>query len=243
MSAETNLEKIKQAAKLFLDLPYKRGEILLIHPYYVDNIMGITDENGDTQFIDITKSEEDLRRARNAFAKTIDNAKTVNEIFLDMRMAYHLTFFDMIKTFLSPKDYGEILADIWCHTENPNGDVNVPPSESAKLFEKAEKRYMMDEEEMERYNSLPDKFKVYRGVGAGRVRNGLSWTDNVDKAKWFAERFNDWGAGSGYVLVGMAEKKDVLAYLNKRDEDELVISPSKIKNVRRWHDKEARSLS
>ena len=46
---------------------------------------------------------------------------------------------------------------------------------------------MMDDEEKEKYDSLPEYFTVYRGA---MDPDGYSWTLNEDKARWFASR---WG--------------------------------------------------
>lgn len=64
---------------------------------------------------------------------------------------------------------------------------------------------------------------IYRGVALGREPNGLSWTANLEKAKWFAHRF-DRGDKQGYVETAIAKKTDILAYFNTRNEDELVVN-------------------
>ena len=77
----------------------------------------------------------------------------------------------------------------------------------------------MTEEEYEIYNNLPETFTVYRGVASGRNAKGMSWTQNLEVAKWFANRFNC--GKKGYIQQATANKKDVLAYFNRRDEDEI----------------------
>lgn len=51
---------------------------------------------------------------------------------------------------------------------------------------------MMCEADYEVYKQLPDELIVYRGLGTLNADNikALSWTLNVDRAKWFAKRFN-----------------------------------------------------
>ena len=65
------------------------------------------------------------------------------------------------------------------------------------------------------------------GVAVGRNPQGLSWTQNLETAKWFANRFNT-DTKKGYVQVGIAKKEHVLAYFNTRGEDEIVYNSKKL---------------
>ena len=54
--------------------------------------------------------------------------------------------------------------------------------------------FMMSNEELEVFNNLPNKFKVYRGITETDMENiaydeGFSWTLLEEKAKWFSTRF------------------------------------------------------
>lgn len=46
-----------------------------------------------------------------------------------------------------------------------------------------------------------------------------------DKAEWFSNRF-----GEGYVLEGTVNKKDALAFFNRRGEEEIVIEAKNVQN-------------
>lgn len=85
----------------------------------------------------------------------------------------------------------------------------------------------MDAEELAYYNSLPDEFTVYRGIGSKTNKKGISYTLSLEKAEWFANRFQQ----DGYVLTGTAKKKDVLAYLNGREEQTILIEPKNIADL------------
>lgn len=74
-------------------------------------------------------------------------------------------------------------------------------------------------------NSLPEKVKIYRGLGSKSRRDGISWTLSKEKAEWFATRFKD----NGEVLTAEANKSDILAFLNGRNEQEIIINPKKLK--------------
>ena len=108
-------------------------------------------------------------------------------------------------------------------------NFNIDSCEAATKLIRLCERYH-DEEEYEVYKSLPDKFTVYRGVAIGRNPNGLSWTKSKSKAEWFSHRF-DKNNNIGYVQSAIADKQNVLAYFNSRDEDEIVVDPKTFDNI------------
>lgn len=69
----------------------------------------------------------------------------------------------------------------------------------------------------------PGPFTVYRGVaGRGRARRvrGISWTLSLEKARWFANRFGYSDPAVFQVTINM---ESVLAYINTRGEQELIV--------------------
>ena len=79
----------------------------------------------------------------------------------------------------------------------------------------------MNEEELEKYKKLPQKVTIYRGVTDYNRDNdkALSWTLSKKKAEWFAHRFDE----DGDVIKKEVDKKDIYAYFNSRDEDEVIV--------------------
>ena len=229
MKRQTNLNSIKNIAKLFLHLPLEdTGYVsILQHPVYNTAI-----QVDDGKMVNILEDKEALDRMNKLYEEQIDKADDVDRLLLIIRTPYWLTFLKHIKPYLSKNDFDTMLGDVWVQSENPNGDVNVSVRTSASYFRKANKKVLMTPEEMEVYTSLPDTLTVYRGVSPGRVENGLSWTANKEKALWFAKRFMRTGRDA-VLLSGEVRKKDVLAYLNRRNEDELVISPKDVKQMTR----------
>ena len=55
-------------------------------------------------------------------------------------------------------------------------------------------------------------------------------TKDIEKAKWFMHRFET-KETKGYLLCATIDKKNVLAYFNTRNEDELVVDVFRIKNL------------
>jgi hypothetical protein len=77
-----------------------------------------------------------------------------------------------------------------------------------------------------------ERFTLYRGVagrGASRRIGGFSWTADLEKARWFANRFPFHDPA---VYVTEAARADVLAYVNAREEQESILIPER-KVIRR----------
>lgn len=83
------------------------------------------------------------------------------------------------------------------------------------LFDGCE--YMVDGEPAMR-TDLPDVLTLYRGALPARKR-GLSWTADLDQARWFANRF------TGNLPVYRIEvfRSYVLARITTRSEDEYIV--------------------
>jgi hypothetical protein len=170
------------------------------------------------------ENEENLKIVRNKFRDKIMNVKSLMGVYMIIRKSYRLTFLSFIKSYLSKEDFAHLLADAWVSSENPNQDTNVSVAKAARWFREADKETLMRSEDYEVFKNLPDKVTAYRGVAVGRNPKGLSWTQNYDKAKWFANRFNEKNK-VGYIEMIEVDKSKVLAYFNTRDEDELIIYP------------------
>lgn len=216
MKRITDLQEIKSMAIALLHLPLRPTQF----PFIVDHPVFQSPYWNDAEVLyNIMESDKGLNLAFTAYEAKINNANTALDIMYMFRSPYYLTFLKFTRKYWNADDFAEAISYAWIEEENPNGDVNVPVSLSAKWFREAPKESLMELEEYETYISLPETFVVYRGVAPGRNPDGMSWTDKLDSAEWFAKRFNE----DGYVLRGIANKKDVLAYFNRRNESEVLI--------------------
>lgn len=223
---ETDLNKIKDIAKMFLRLPIKPDEQLhpllcVHHPIISSCTVSLRGE-----IINILESPEKLQEFNKYMDEEIDNSD-LYRIYVLIRAPYRLTFLKYCEEYLSSKDLAELFADAWVSTENPNQDVNCSIPYLIKMFKKCDKKHLMTEEDYKVYESLPETFPIYRGVAVGRNPKGISWTQNLKTAKWFAHRF-DREDKKGYIQAGIAKKKNVLAYFNTRGEDEIVYNNRKM---------------
>lgn len=226
----TDLKAIQDVAIAFLYQDIEETQfspVVVIHPIFES---GIVYSPRSRSMVNILEDKDGLSEIMEYYSRRIIKADGISSIYMLIRDSYKLTFFKFISQYLSPRDYAEYLADAWTISENPNQDVNVSLSQAAKLFKNADKKYLMTAKEYKVYSDLPDTFTVYRGVAVRRNPNGMSWTRNKSTAEWFSERFNLENE-RGYVQVATAHKKDVLAYFNSRNEDEIVISTNSLEDI------------
>ena len=226
---ETNLNDIRETAKIFLHLPIHKDKhfsplLCVHHPFLSSSIISLPSK--ELEWVDLLESPEGLKEYYNVMEDKIDNGD-LHKIYALIRKPYRLTFIKHCEPYLSEKDLAELFADAWVSSENPNQDANCSISYLVKMFQKCNKKYLMQEEDYKVYESLPNVFNIYRGVAVGRNPQGLSWTQNLGTAKWFANRFNT-DTKKGYVQVGIAKKEHVLAYFNTRGEDEIVYNSKKL---------------
>ena len=239
---ESNMEGLKSVFLNFLYMDIDNDNdfypMIVNHPIFESGFSQAWDkETGDVEMINITESTENLNKARESVKRvimsTFDNPLSV---VMAVRKPYKLTFLKYTKDYLSKKDFSEILGDVWVSIENGNHDINVSVPIITKWFKEAHKGFLMSKDEREYIKNLPEEIKVYRGVGKGRNPKGLSWTDDEEVAKWFAERFD---TDEGYVLEGMIYKSDVLAYFDRSavkgiSESELVISYNSVRDLKKY---------
>lgn len=222
MRKETDLTAIKNILKDFLHMPVEETEyspIIVQHPIFESGISYVNNKMTDIM------TPEGFAAVAKRVEEDIDKIDDVFGCVNILRQSYYLTFLKFAKESLSLTDFSMLLGRFWTEEENPNGDVNVPVSLSARWFKSTDKQALMYDDEYKTYKDLPETFTVYRGVTPGRNPDGMSWTRDLSKADWFSRRFGD-----GYVLEGIANKKDVLAFFSRRGEEEVVIEAKKVKN-------------
>jgi hypothetical protein len=124
--------------------------------------------------------------------------------------------FTNYKLDLTDEEYWELVKDIWCRQEL-NSDGNR--KKNWKLIFNHRPRLPSLTEE------LPDTFTAYR---AGKT-DGFSWSLDKKTAEWFHNRFKS-KFGNIPFLTNKFTKEDVVFYTNDRNEQEVVVIPSKSKS-------------
>jgi len=161
--------------------------------------------------------------------------------------------FIAFETFLDDKDYFYFLGQSVVLT-NTLWQYRDAVLESMKGRDKSAAVYMMSRQERAYLKSLPDILTIYRACKKSN-QAGLSWTLSHDTAKFFTLHMK---AGSlidnvfqtirsgasvagrsrynklkSFILHGQCRKQDIIAYLNNRDEDEILIDPQYVTSLKK----------
>jgi hypothetical protein len=121
---------------------------------------------------------------RNAVEKATGDKNYKQFVWLFER-PYRLEAFTKIADKLSDTDYWKLLSDIWVDTENQYAHLE----EWKKLLasKRPNRHYMMTEEEDNILRALSQEVTIYRGCQKGINEDGLSWTLDKSKAKFFCQ--------------------------------------------------------
>jgi hypothetical protein len=147
--------------------------------------------------------------------------KNFNRVVYLHERPYRLHAFTQIAHHLSDTKYWSILSGIWTDTENQW--QNLEQWKELLSTNRSSRHYLMDESEVQLLNSLPEFVKIYRGCVKGLNEDGLSWTLDKAKAKFFANRFSK----EGIILEREIPKSDIIAVLTGRGESEVICEVKK----------------
>ena len=120
---------------------------------------------------------------------------------------------------------------IWTSSENLNEDATHIEELVEKGLQLGQPWVGLDEDERAALAALPERITVYRGC-TGENKHGWSWTLKPSVARNFAERAYSEGVSDRFVLSTVVDKGDVLGYLTGRDEEEIVLDPDGITNLK-----------
>lgn len=138
---------------------------------------------------------------------------------------------------LTDQEYWSLLAAAWVDSENIREFPDV--WEELLSSDRDHRKWMMDADEVDAFDRLPDTIKVFQGHTVDRD-DGWSWTTDEAKAEWFARRFARLENDAPLVTYGQVEKRHVLAYLTRRGESEVLVDPDHVTVTKvvalRWED-------
>ena len=170
---ETNLDGVKAMARTLLYTDINKtaySPIVVQHPFTNTGFTMVM-RNGEPQCIDITADSNALHEWRKMVCQQIDSSKSAFEIYMLTNKPYGMTFLKYAAHHLSKKDFSQILADAWIRSENPNDDPNLPQAKLLSLFQSAEPRHLMSQDELNTLNDLDATVTVYRGVTSFNAKN------------------------------------------------------------------------
>ena len=230
MERKTDLQKVKEIAKELLNVPILETEyspMIVSHPFANCGLV-VVPYDDDYYQLNISKPDA-FNKWKNIMSEQIDNCVNAHHIFYMVNNPYRLMFVDAIADCLSNEEFATLLGEAWVTSEYANEDANVSKKEVLAHFKNADKKALMSDSEFASFRKLEDNLVVYRGVSVEKKdsTDALSWTTSFGTAKWFAERW-----GKGVVYAADINKSDVLAYFNRKEEDEVVVDFNKLQNVR-----------
>lgn len=175
----------------------------------------------DGEKLDLTK-KQDYEKWSKYMERCID-ACGLDEIFGELiNKPWRLAMFLMIYSHLDNEDFSRLLSSSFTDIERTSSDPRISTSTIIKWFKRADKRVIMNDEEYEYWSNLPDAITLYRGIRRGGIKLGISWTTDIEMARWFQKRFESKeGVGSLYRII--APKECCLCYFNKRGECEIIL--------------------
>ena len=233
MKKETDMDEVKSIAKMLLMTDVhetKFSPMVVQHPFTSSGIVVLPEKDGKNfKPVDITQDAENLRAWRKAVSSAIDHTENPYELYMMVNKPYGLTFLKYTSPHLSKKDFSEILASAWIMCEAPHNDPDVSLGKLVAMFQSADPKILMDEDEYRGFQGLDDMLTVYRGVTAYNTENvkALSWTLNRQTAEWFANRFGE----DGTVYEATIAKEHIYALFNGRNESEVIVDPKYLTDI------------
>ena len=234
MVKKVDLDAIKNVAIAMIHIPAtpcpQMMGMVVWHPYYNSPWLAIVENGEITQ---LTYDDEKLYPKWIEFmTKRIQSFKNVNQIFLQLNSAYLMNFLRLSYQYWHDnKELADALRYCWSYQECPNWTERGRSLLTCKKLFNKTRKYFMEPEEQAHFDSLPERVTVYRGQSHdGKYYKALSWTDDLEKATWFANRFKQHGE-RGHLFKAEINKKDIYVFNNERGESELVLDYTKLENI------------
>lgn len=226
MKKETEILKIKNIAKNLLKFPIEPMDfppMMVSHPFTNSAIIPLPNED---KLLNLT-DKNDFKFWQSLIEKQIDNCSNINELYAFINTAYKFAFFELISDCLSLDDYSSLLGTAYTNTDNPNEVVTK--ARLLSLFKKAMPKFLMTKSELSSLQKTPQNLTIYRATKTSKKNDieTLSWTTNYDVAKFFAERH----IKKGNIYKANINKKHILAYFNRRNENEVVVDYHFLENI------------
>ncbi|MDB4778227.1 hypothetical protein OAG68_02100 [bacterium] len=164
--------------------------------------------------------------------REIENAEKETDWFkyiFTHEKPFQLSAFMDVAERMDDRTYWELASSVYTQSENLH--QNQAAIRQVLTSDRPERTAMMTTEEQQFLDGLPSQVEIFRGFAFDNSR-GWSWTISRDKAEWFANRYAKELGGITRVASGSIAKCDVIAYLDGRDEKEIVCDPKSIDSIK-----------
>ncbi len=148
----------------------------------------------------------------------LNDADYSRYIFLHKKV-HRTQAFKAISHELPDKAYWRLVSDLWLSTENIW--QNLEDWKDLLTSLRSRREVMMNEVEQEYFANLKYTLTIYRGCTEGLNEGGLSWTLDRSVAETYASQLGE----KGFVLERKINKPEIVAFLNRRGESEVIKRP------------------
>lgn len=188
--------------------------------------LGPEDFNDFEDFVrhvyDDTDEPTPIRRpipnVRDIIASALAKGDFYRYVFLHKNQ-FRTQAFKAISSRLADDRYWRLLSAIWLASDNVW--QNLDDWKALLTSSRTHREAMMDVQEQEFFRDLKQIVTIYRGCTKDLNEGGLSWTLDRSVAESYAKRLGE----GGYVLERKRSKREIIAYLNNREDSEIIIRP------------------
>lgn len=151
-----------------------------------------------------------------------EGKETFNQLCMSTSKSQLLPLFKKFQKSFTDIEYWENLGYVYVMQDFEQIDYLM----LKKIFsaKRANREYLMSQEEQEFLKRLPDEIEIYRGGTINELKEGfgISWTLNKQIAEKFAKNKSIQTGQEMTIHQLIIKKNKVVAYLNSRKEDEII---------------------
>ena len=171
----------------------------------------------------------DLPEAISAIDKTVFNFIAEKEIkdwkYISTYLGGYCIFnvFNYFHERISDEDYWYMVSR--CYTSTSFSSMDYEFIYKFLNSKRKKREYMMIEDERLFLKNLPEQVEVYRGCSKNEIKSKkfrFSWTLSEEVAKYFAFKYKNYNKDND-VIKKVVSKSKIIAYLNEREEQEVII--------------------
>ena len=167
---------------------------------------------------ELTPIRRPVPDVRDLIANALASGNYYRYVFLH-KGQYRTQAFKAISVRLADDEYWELLSEIWLASDNVW--QNLEDWKVLLTSRRSHREEMMHVGEQAFLSNLKHTVTIYRGCMKDLNEGGLSWTLDRSIAESYAERIGE----GGIVLQRKINKPEIVAYLDGREESEIIKRP------------------
>lgn len=170
----------------------------------------------ETRMLDI-KKKNDMEEYLKIIFSRIDSIQIDYFISIFVTKRYRLYFYML---FIDSLEHPEkTFLDCYTSSEYVASELDVIKN----IYKKIKSKKIMTSSDLSIYKNLPNEVCIFRGHNNNyNLNNSLSWTLDINVAKWFSERFLDKDTA---IYTAKVPKDKIWFFTNYRSEKEVVLKP------------------